>query len=220
MSTSRYFNLAIGAPARLAAMRKAFAEHSTRYPHCPDASKPARVLDIRGTTFDAVESYCGALSQGVGQWHCHTGPQFRNERDAHEIVERLPRGWYTDSECSDTAIGIVAGLPHGRFIAGYRWTSNDERVYFPELHDDESDAAHAANGHAELFAESAREDSEKYDTARDLEAQNEDALTRLRECLVLRHKACMVYVREEVADLCATIRNNRARLQNEFSDYL
>ena len=73
----------------------------------------------------------------------------------------------TDSEGYDKAIGIVASLTRGRYIAGYRWTSNDERVYFDGVFTDESEAARMADEHARVFADSAREDNARYETMRD-----------------------------------------------------
>lgn len=96
-------------------------------------------------------------------WSTHNGPEFRDERDAHDILNPRHTGRYPDIHGDESAIGIVARLTHGRFIAGYHWMMNGERVYFPEVFTDENDAARAADGHAEHFAESAREDSERFD---------------------------------------------------------
>ena len=94
-------------------------------------------------------------------WYTHGGEYFRDEKDCHEVIVTMRvRGWHT-GPCEgsrDVAIGIVARLPHGRFLAGYRWTANDERVYFPGLFDDECDAARMANEHARVFAERNRKD--------------------------------------------------------------
>ena len=96
------------------------------------------------------------------------GEQFRNERDA-DACNGGPdhSGWLTDSEGYDKAIGIVASLTHGRYIAGYRWTLNDERVYFDGVFTAESEAARMADEHARVFADSVREDNARYETMRD-----------------------------------------------------
>src|SRR5215208_2474779 len=112
--------------------------------------------EARSWGFHNWEKAHGTLDQGKQKdgspiWYTHTGEYFRNELDAHDIVRSLPRGWFTDTDCSETAIGIVAALPHGRFLAGYRWTSNGERVYFPEVFTDAEDAASAADTYAEDF---------------------------------------------------------------------
>lgn len=148
-------------------------------PYRLDIGAPARLAAIRGgmkrdyTLNTWRNAYGAGLHHGGGQWYTHGGEQFRDERDAHDILPRLPRGWYTDADANETAVGIVARLPHGRFIAGYRWTSNGERVYFPEVFTDEDDAAGAADGHAERFAEDAREDDERFRAMADAEGHAE-----------------------------------------------
>lgn len=174
----------------------------------------------RHTTLKGFREYYGCFSSGVNQWYSHTGPEFRNEQDSSEINRRLPRGWYTDAYADEMAIGIVAQLPHGRLIAGYRWTSNDERVYFPEIFDDPADAARAADGHAEQFAESAREHSERFNAADALQSKIDTNLQRLRECVALRHRRCMEYVRDEISELIESIRNDRETLATEYRGVL
>ncbi len=175
MSRQQYFDLTIPAPHRLAMMRQDFAAHSTKYPNCPEIFKPTDWRKVRGYTHGSWQAAFCTLDQGSQDgtpiWYCHTGPQFRNERDAHEINSRgiEHEGWYTDTDCSDTAIGIVGMLTHGRYIAGYRWTSNDERVYWPEVFTDENDAARMADEHARVFAENASDYSERFDAMQDAE---------------------------------------------------
>lgn len=179
-----------GAPARLAMFRKMAAQsvHNAN-PHTrlnPNDWKGAR----RYTMACYPHAYCAGLNPGfnggdygkTAVWYSHTGPNFRDESDAQNGT----RGWYTDSEGSETAIGIVCRLPHGRFIAGYRWTSNDERVYFPDIFDDESDAARMADEHARIFAESAREDSERFNAMQDAEIAADDAEKTLLDFWALR----------------------------------
>lgn len=96
-------------------------------------------------------------------WSTHNGPEFRDERDAHDVIRLRHTGWFTDIHCDESAVGIVARLTHGRFIAGYRWMMNGERVYFPEVFTDEEEAARMADSHAEAFADLSREDSERFD---------------------------------------------------------
>jgi hypothetical protein len=189
MARAEYFNLSIPAPRRLAMMRADFAGHAAKYPHCPEHVKPSTWRDVRRWGLHNWQSAFVALSAGAGQWYSHTGPEFRNEVDAYEVTDERDRGYYTDVDCHDTAIGIVASLTHGRFIAGYRWTSNDERIYFPQIFDDRGDAARMADEHARVFAESARDDSERYEAMTlaelDLETQTEE----LRKSIALRHRA-------------------------------
>ena len=110
------------------------------------------------------EKLCCCILQryqgGIGQWYTHSGEQFRNERDACEVLRMRHTGWFTDNYQDDTAVGIVASLTHGRYIAGYRWTSNDERVYFDDVFTNEDDAARMADEHARVFAENCRDSEE------------------------------------------------------------
>ncbi len=192
MSRQQYFDLSIPAPHRLAMMRQDFAAHSTKYPNCPEIFKPIDWRKVRGYTHGSWQAAFCTLDQGAQDgtpiWYCHTGPQFRNERDAHEIIRNgHHKGWFTDTDCSETAIGIVGMLTHGRYIAGYRWTSNDERIYWPEVFTDENDAARRADEHARVFAENARDDSERFDAMRDAELAADDAEKTFRKEYALRH---------------------------------
>lgn len=132
-----------------------------------------------------LESYdraYGLFSQGCTGWHSHFGEYFRSERECSE-------GWYTDVDCSETAIGIIGRLSHGRFIAGYRWTSNNERAYFPEVFSDEYDAVNAANEHAHVFAEEARDDSQRFVDMTLAELDVELKTAEVEKAVALRHRA-------------------------------
>jgi len=208
-----YPSLRIGAARRLEIFRKEASNGKW--------VRPMTWRDVRFAKLTSDSGLSQGLNSGTPIWYCHSGQQFGQEWDAHDVpdVRINHTGWFTDMDGYEKSVGIVARLPHGRFIVGYRWTSNDERVYFADIYTDKSDAAHAADSHAESFAESAREDDEMFQQARKLEEENEDALTRLRECLVLRHKNCMDYVRDEISELLETLRTNRARLATEFKDW-
>ena len=193
--TMRYFDLTKPAPVRLAMLREAFADHAKKYPRCPEHAKPKSWRDIRGTTYKDVAAYCGALSQGFeGEdnyktplWYCHTGEQFRNERFCDDVARMDHTGWFTATEGREKARGIVGRLPHNRYIVGYHWSSNGERVYFPEVYDDETEAARAADSHAESFAESAREDSERFDAMQDAERETEEKEREFKLAFMARH---------------------------------
>lgn len=140
-------------------------------------------------------------------------------------------GWFTRADgttCKDGSgkcRGIVVslpaapGFPDGRHLAGYWWGDNDERVLWPELYADEKEAAQAADSHAEYMAEHEREHDERWQAARDIESDIDDALHRLRECIALRHHQCMAYVRGEISELIETIREKRETLATEYADY-
>lgn len=225
MSDTKYFDLTIKAPRRLAMMREAFAQHAKKYPHCPEHAKPDSWRRVRAWGFHNWRAaFCAGLHEGQNDgrpvWYAHDGAQFRAERFAHEILGSRHTGYYTDMDASGIARGIVGRLPHGRFIAGYEWTDNGERVYFSEVFTEEEEAARFADGRAEWFADQAREDNAKFNAARDLETEIEDGLTRLRECIALRHRACMEYVREEAREIIETIRQARETLRTDYADFI
>lgn len=224
-STIQAYQLRAGGTRARMAILRMIAADSVNNRNESTRLQPGDWRGARHYTLKSYEAaYCSGINQGAGQWYSHGGEQLRNERDAGDVCATVRRnsggGWYTDAYHDETARGIVASLSHGRFIAGYRWTSNDERVYFGEVFTDESDAARMADEHARVFAESAMEDSEKYDVAQKLEIDTEDAAQRLRECLVLRHTAGMRYVRDEISELLETIRGNRELLRTEYADYI
>lgn len=163
-----YPSLSIPAPRRLAMFRAEAAK-----------GKWARPMTWRDVRFATLKSSSG-LDQGLNDktpiWYCHGGAQLRNERDYQEIMGRNHTGWFCDDYHNEAVIGIVAGLPHGRFLAGYRLTMSDERVYFGEIFDDESDAAHMADEHARVIAEQEREYQET-EAARMAEEESEESLS-------------------------------------------
>ena len=208
------------------------AKHGDTYanPHCPT---PKTWREARKWGFGNWRSaYSAGLNpgfngEGAGKteiWTCPAGACFRGERFADECEEaprsvRGNKGWYSDNDANETVRGIVSRLPHGRFITGYFWSSKGERVYFPTVYDDEREAATAADGHAERYAELCREDDAKFQEARNLEDTIEDSFTRLRECLALRHRECMSYVRDEARELIEKIREARESLKRDYAEY-
>lgn len=225
-----------GSPQRLAILRAA-ALKSTRTGLSPGDWRSARRYTLRN-----YESAYGTLSAGRNGadpvWYLQSGEYFRNERDAHSIVDLRHTGWYTDDSQDELAIGIVASLPHGRFLAGYRLTMNDERAYFGHVHDNERDAALLADEHARVIAEREREHAEHYTAARRLADRIEEAESKLDE-LRAEHTgeiaarefathqstrdtaaACAAVIRREVADLIANIRDWRDTLATEYRGVL
>lgn len=206
-----YPPLTIGARRRLELFKKEAAER-----------RWVRPMTWRDVRFARLTSHTGldsGLSLGEPIWYTHE-PVFRREKFADQVLGDHHTGWYTDIDCFDTARGLVVALPHGRFLAGYYWSSNDERVYYAELYDNAKDAARAADSYAEAFAEQAREDDEKYRAAREIEDKIEEALVRLKECLALRNISCMQYVREEARELVEKLREWRNTLRTEYANYV
>lgn len=219
MSDVRFFDLTIPAARRLAMMRVAFNNHASRYPRCPDSIKPKNWRDVRAYGFHNWEAaFCAGINPAVDQWYSHGGAQFRGERFADEC-EGGPdhTGWYTDNDGSESARGIVGRLPHGRFIAGYHWNSNGERVYFPEVFDSERDAARAADRHAEHFAESAREASERFDAMRAAESRAEAVQDDVRHAIDARNASA--YWREHCRERISELRAARADLEKARAAY-
>lgn len=177
--------------------------------------------DVRFSTFKS----CSDIGQGLNDkkpiWYvnpCKDG-YFNREKFADEIVDFRHTGYYTDVDCNEVAKGIVVSLPHGKFIAGYYWSSNDERVYHPELYRDEESAAHAADSIAEHFADKARDDDEKYQAARELESDIEDELSELGKLYALRHHP-RFGDKDAIADLIESIRDKRETLATDCEGVL
>lgn len=210
----------------------------------PYVSSRRRLADLKaraakdGSTWQSQRRYgFGAWRAAYGDldtgrdgdraiWYTHIGPYFRDEQFADELLDLRHRGWLTNAEGetykdgSGVARGIVARLPHGRFLVGYWWGDNNERVYYPELYNDTDEAARAADRYAERFAEVVREHDQRWHEARQCEEAEESAVRRLRECLALRHRDCMSYVRAEAHQLVKTIRSRRHQLATEFQGVL
>lgn len=153
-----------GTPARMAILRMIAADSANNR----NESTRLQQGDWRGARHWTMKNYATAYCNGINQgfdgespiWCIHGGEQFRNERDACDVIRLRHTGWYTDSYQEETTVGIVASLPHGRFIAGYRRTSNDERVYFDDVFTNEDDAACMADEHARVFAENCRDNED------------------------------------------------------------
>lgn len=217
-----YLSLNKTAPARLANLRTLAEKSGSDW-------RKARAWGFSNWE-DAYANF-GAGFNGTNErnrvpiWYSHTGEKFRNERFADECSD-APRyvknnlGYYSDCDANETVRGVVANLPHGQFIVGYYWSSNDERVYFGEVYTEESEAARAADCHAARYAEVCREDDYQYQAARRLEDETDDALHRLRECVALRHCKCMAYVRDEITGLLEAIRKNREKLRTTYAAYV
>ena len=201
-----------GTPARLTILRKIAAASvdnvnpSTRLN--PDDWRAA----LHYTLGSYESSYCAGLGQGAGQWYTHQGEQFRNEQDARE------NGYYTDCDGSERAFGIVGALPHSRFIAGFRWESNGERVYFAEVFEDIEDARRMAMEHARVFAESAIEHDERFDRMARAESDVEDKTLELQKALYLRDNP-KLGGRAEAREALQALRDARDALRDATREY-
>lgn len=218
-----YFNLATSAPKRLAMLRADFVAHASKYPRCPEHAKPKTWRDVRGTTHKGIHAYICRLSPGFNNdtpvWYCHTGAQFRDEKFADECTNGpVHKGWFTDMHGDEKARGIVGRLPHGRFIAGYCWSANGERVYFSKIFDEETEAAQMADEHARVFAESAYEDSARFDAMQYAEFDCEEKLLEVQKAFALRHDWRFGGF-ERVAHAIEELREAREELRLATADY-
>lgn len=211
-----YLNLSIGAPARLAILKRDAIAHNAK-PYI--SNKSATWREMRYGNLRAPSGLDSGLNDDSPIWYCHDGEQFRNERDVHDVVRTSHTGWYTDPDGYELAIGIVAGLPHGRFIAGYRLTMNDERVYFPELFIDAEEAAHMADEHARIIGEKESEYQERWRAAHDLQEEIDDKREALARALALRHSMKHgAWSRNAIADLFQELREARETMARDYSE--
>ena len=212
-----YLNLKIGAPRRLAHLRTSAQRHNEKFP----SGNAATWRTVRYATL----THLGGLHPGSNGdtpiWYADTGPAFPRETYADECAGGPDHhGWFTDAECDEKARGIVVRLPHGKFIAGYEWSANGARGYFPEVFVDERDAARRADSHAESFADACREHDAKYREAQKLQDEAEDMAQHLAEKLALRNDPRFPDAREEARELLTELRDLRQRLRDEFADFL
>jgi hypothetical protein len=247
MSRLEYFDLSIPAPKRLAMMRADFAGHPTKYPHCPEFYKPKDWRSVRGATLQNYEGYFGTASLGFNPGPCGKNIPVLTSFDEASLPVRsiqfcdeiLPRainhnGWYADADGAQGIIrGIVAALPHGRFLSGYHWTDNGEYVLFlNEIFDSADDAARDADHEAERYAEICREDDTNYRAMANAENTVEDQESDLCEAwktyraawaaylqAPLRHAAEITRAKARVRELIVDLRVFRAELEQAREAY-
>lgn len=211
-----------GTRARMAILRMIAA--ASQDPRVPPSLRVADWRAARRYTLANYTSAYATFSQGAQCWYAHDGEQFRDERFADECDGGPShRGWLTNADGhtfrdgSGLCRGIVARLPHGRFIAGYWWGDNGERVYFPGVFTDESDAAAAADSHAERFADTARDDSERFNAMQDAE-ENERTISSRAE-LAIQARNVSARHRNIARDAIAELREARDALQTATREY-
>lgn len=170
-------------------------------------------------TFQTLKKHFPQFSEG---FYTHQKVDFEF---AHEIIRLGHTGWYTN-DFGDLCNGIVVTLPpmpgfsEGRFMAGYYLTDNGETVVNPELYADKYSAVMDADRMAERYAEVEREYQEKWQAAREIEDKIEESEKRLIECIALRHKKCMGYIRAEIVRICEKLRDLRRELKTDYAGVL
>lgn len=216
-------NLRGGSRARLAVLREVAANTNA-----PDVNLPPsrRFGDWRAVreSFVSVESYeglnHGRQSDGTEIWYTHGPAQFRNERYADEVegVRIDHTGWFVDDDQHEKTRGIVAGLTHGRYLAGYEDTGG-ARVYFGRAYDDEREAARAADQIAERTADDEREHNRRWRAAQNLENDMAECKVEIARLFAVRnHRTLGADAREALAFAVDSLRGMRARRADEFSD--
>lgn len=217
-----------GAPARLCILRNK-AAHS----NAPDSTLPPsrRFADWRAARTSTLLTDCDSFGAGYNTenagtkyekrtpvWYTHDkAAHFRNERNVEDVEGACVRhsGWYSDADCEETIFGIVAYLNHGRFIAGYKMTCNDERVYFAKVFDCEIEAARYADNAARQLAEQEKEYSERWRAACDLNDDCETLESDIKELIPMRHHA---RARRELKEAIGDLRDKRETLAEDYAD--
>lgn len=216
-----YLNLNVTAPARLAALRQLSEKRNAEYAKhgAGHASKSWR--DVRYGNLVSRDHGMTRGSQGDGPvWYAFGDGQFRGERDAHDVLKLRHTGYYTDPHGDGVAVGIVAYLGRSRWIAGYRLTMNDERVYFPGIYENADDAARAADEHARVLAESEREYCERAESARALQDRIDEMRGRIRELRALRTLPGFPGARKELHERVQQLRALRDECAPDHNDFI
>ena len=152
------------------------------------------------------------------RWAEDLSGYFRNVKPAHEIIRLGHKGWYVNAIHQDeTTEGLVLQLParHGQtlFMAACSDPWNDNSGIVEQyLYDDADTAARSADGLAENYAETCREDDLKQTAERDIEdLQNEikEARERIRELIAGIRRSTLDTV------VCDEMRRSIRRLRSQ-----
>jgi hypothetical protein len=145
-----------------------------------------------------------------------------------EITRIDHRGWYASDDGSRGVVrGFVASLPHGRYLPGYHCTDNDEFVIFTgSVFDDAKECARDADTEAEWYAETLRDDDERFRRMVDAESMIESRESDIRAAWEdyraawsgfledPRHATAARRAREWVRELLQNLRDDR----REYAD--
>lgn len=187
-----YLNLAIGAPRRLAFLRReALKDNWVR---------PMTWRTCRFAKFNCAPDWGqGYNTRNAGTsyetrtpvWYTHSSLPFRttwaDEVDGSHIDHK---GWYDHPDTSTVYRGLVIRLPHGRFLAGYHMTMNGESVIFQNVYSGEDgaiDAALDADSEAQYYAEKEYEYQERFIMKAALADELDDLQRNFRRMFKLRH---------------------------------
>ena len=102
--------------------------------------------------------------RGRGFYLDSDGQPFTRWKWADDVVKLRHTGYFCDLHADQTIRGIVAILPHNRFLAGWSMGENMASGVDGSIYDTPEDAAHAADSMAEYAAEREREYQEARET--------------------------------------------------------
>lgn len=97
-------------------------------------------------------------TKGRGFYLDDAGQPFSRWRWADDVIDLRHTGWWADSYQDTKIRGIVAILPHNRFMAGWAMGEGMIAEVDASIYDTPEDAAHAADSMAQYAAESMLED--------------------------------------------------------------
>lgn len=114
----------------------------------------------------------------------------RGIKYADKVLSLRHTGWFADNSGDrGTVRGIVASLPHGRFLPGYYWSDNGEYVIFTShAFTSIEDAARDADHEARHYAELCREDNARFEAMTLAELDVETQTEELEKAIALRHR--------------------------------
>ena len=207
----------------------------TRIHAARKVTEPRHGYGTDGEGRHAVRVLCPASSRDD-----LVGHGFRDVSAVHDVMEKacrrgevyarnIHRGWYTnpdgDSAKDGTGLcwGMVAYLGHGRWLAGYTIGGEDSGGYHLDtFYTSEMDAARAADSIAEHVAEKERDYQQRHREASELLDRIEERRTELGRALANRNdkRPCFAGIREEIADLIDSIREDRETLRTDYAGVL
>lgn len=219
---AKYLNLAIGASARLAVLRKSAATMNAA-PYRRNAD-PLTWRDVRYANLRTYVSVGHGFNDFNGKTpvlYSHDGQVFPREVWADEVeysgIDHT--GWYADPDHGNKMRGFIVRLPHGRYMAGYESSDNGERVYFLDLYDDERDAASAADSAAQYYAEAEYDHQTRYREAQAIRDAIDDVLTGVAKAFALRnHPRFKDTQRDACREMIEEVREKRETLKTEYAD--
>lgn len=202
-----YLDLNIGAQKRLAILKK---------------KNPQDWRKARYSTFKTGANCQGFNDKTTHIWYYMSQETpFRDIKPCHDVDTSIRHtGWWCDDYQDSKAFGIVGSLSHGRFMAGYELTMNDEHVFFAELFTDASEAAQMADEHARVIADQEMEHNVRWNEAREIEEKIERKQSKLCELFDIRNEKCAhwaTHPRKQIARIIRDIRDLTRTLETDYA---